>query len=227
MPSARRRRPRHSSGPSWTRATTSRRSAVTSGWPSTTLFDLGCEAGGRRSRGVHSARFRRVIRMFEITSERVEVDELRRGLMDSGCGGYTAFEGWVRDHHQGRAVSGLHYEAYESLAKAEGLKILAEAEERFGPVRLACVHRVGDLSVGELAVWVGRPRPASRRGLQGLPLRDRRAQAAPADLEERALHRGRIGLGGLRALPRRRPRQTRPRPRPRYAHGTRGGELTR
>ena len=97
--------------------------------------------------------------MFEISSKIIEVDSLRRGLMDSGCGGYTAFEGWVRDHHQGRAVSGLHYEAYADLAQAEGLKILAEAEERFGPVRLACVHRIGDLAVGELAVWVGAAAP--------------------------------------------------------------------
>jgi molybdopterin synthase catalytic subunit len=97
--------------------------------------------------------------MFEITSDSVDVDALRRGLMDAHCGGYTAFEGWVRDHHQGRAVSGLHYEAYEDLARAEGRKILAEAEDRFGPVRLACVHRVGDLAVGELAVWVGAAAP--------------------------------------------------------------------
>lgn len=97
--------------------------------------------------------------MFEITSEQVDVEALRMGLADSGCGGYTSFEGWVRNHHQGRAVSGLHYEAYADLARAEGLKILAEAEERFGPVRLACVHRTGDLAVGELAVWVGAAAP--------------------------------------------------------------------
>lgn len=97
--------------------------------------------------------------MFEISEAQVDVDALRRGLMDSGCGGYTAFEGWVRNHHQGRAVSGLHYEAYADLARAEGLKIIAEAVERFGPVRLACVHRVGDLAVGELAVWVGAAAP--------------------------------------------------------------------
>ena len=97
--------------------------------------------------------------MFEISNEAVDVEALRREVMDPGCGGYTAFEGWVRDHHQGRAVSGLHYEAYADLAKAEGLKILAEAEEKFGPVRLACVHRIGDLAVGELAVWVGAAAP--------------------------------------------------------------------
>jgi len=97
--------------------------------------------------------------MFEITSEQVDVDALRRDLMSPECGGYTAFEGWVRDHHKGRGVSGLHYEAYEDLATAEGLRILDEAQARFGPVRMACVHRIGDLAVGELAVWVGAAAP--------------------------------------------------------------------
>jgi len=96
---------------------------------------------------------------FEISSQDVDVAVLRSELMSPGCGGYTAFEGWVRDHHQGRAVSGLHYEAYEDLARAEGMKILREAEEKFGPVRLACVHRIGDLAVGDLAVWVGAAAP--------------------------------------------------------------------
>jgi molybdopterin synthase catalytic subunit len=99
------------------------------------------------------------MQLFEITSEGIEVEALRHSLMDYSCGGYTAFEGWVRNHHQGRAVSGLHYEAYTDLAKAEGQKILAEAESRFGPVRLACVHRIGNLAVGELAVWVGAAAP--------------------------------------------------------------------
>jgi molybdopterin synthase catalytic subunit len=37
----------------------------------------------------------------------------------------------------------------------EGERIVAEAIARFGAARAACVHRVGELAVGELAVWVG------------------------------------------------------------------------
>ena len=80
---------------------------------------------------------------------------LRESLADPGCGGYAAFEGWVRDHHEGRRVRGLEYEAYEALAAEEGRRILDEARERFGVQRAACVHRVGALAIGELAVWVG------------------------------------------------------------------------
>jgi rhodanese-related sulfurtransferase len=49
----------------------------------------------------------------------------------------------------------LEYEAYEALGVKEGERIVAEALERFGVRRIACVHRVGDLDIGELAVWVG------------------------------------------------------------------------
>lgn len=93
--------------------------------------------------------------MFRIIGEPIDVAALRETLMDPGCGGYAAFEGWVRDHHEGRRVRGLEYEAYESLATEEGRRILDEARERFGVKRAACVHRVGTLAIGDLAVWVG------------------------------------------------------------------------
>lgn len=80
---------------------------------------------------------------------------LREHLTDVRCGGFCAFEGWVRDHNEGRAVRRLEYEAFEALAVTEGERIIAEACERFGVMRALCVHRVGDLDLGEMAVWVG------------------------------------------------------------------------
>jgi adenylyltransferase/sulfurtransferase len=79
----------------------------------------------------------------------------RAELADRANGGYVAFEGWVRDHNEGLAVAHLEYESFEQLAEKEGEKIIAEACSRFGVERAACVHRLGDLGIGELAVWVG------------------------------------------------------------------------
>ncbi len=73
---------------------------------------------------------------------------------DLTCGGVVVFEGRVRDHNEGRAVTALEYEAYEALAQAEGERILAEAAQRFGPVRVAAAHRQGLLQLGEAAVVV-------------------------------------------------------------------------
>jgi len=49
----------------------------------------------------------------------------------------------------------LDYEAFAPLAGREGQRILVEACERFGVERACCAHRVGALTIGELAVWVG------------------------------------------------------------------------
>jgi len=92
---------------------------------------------------------------FAFASASLEPDRYRESLADPSAGGYASFEGWVRDHNEGRTVQRLEYEAFEALAIREGERIVAEAVARFGVARAACVHRVGSLGIGELAVWVG------------------------------------------------------------------------
>ena len=76
-------------------------------------------------------------------------------MLHARAGAHASFEGWVRDHNDGRAVSGLHYDAYARLAEEEGARVINEAIDRFDIVDAACIHRTGDLEVGDLAVWVG------------------------------------------------------------------------
>jgi molybdopterin synthase catalytic subunit len=92
---------------------------------------------------------------FQFTRTPIAHGELRLALADPACGGYAAFEGWVRDSNEGQRVRGLEYEAFEALGVLEGERIVAEAIARFGVAHAACVHRIGALAVGELAVWVG------------------------------------------------------------------------
>jgi len=92
---------------------------------------------------------------FQFTGTPIAPGELRVALADPACGGYAAFEGWVRDSNEGQRVRGLEYEAFEALGVREGERIIAEAIARFGVAHAACVHRIGALAVGELAVWVG------------------------------------------------------------------------
>jgi len=92
---------------------------------------------------------------FSFSSDTLRPDSCRDALSDPAAGGYASFEGWVRDHNDGRRVRRLEYEAFEALAIKEGSRIVQQAIEKFGISRAACVHRVGDLAVGELAVWVG------------------------------------------------------------------------
>ncbi|HTX23902.1 MAG TPA: ThiF family adenylyltransferase [Steroidobacteraceae bacterium] len=95
------------------------------------------------------------MRAFSFTRDPIDTARERAALADRACGGYASFEGWVRDHNEGRRVTHLEYEAFEPLALKEAERILAEAAERFGVERAACVHRVGDLAIGAMAVWVG------------------------------------------------------------------------
>ena len=92
---------------------------------------------------------------FQLADTPFDIAALRARLLDDRVGGYASFEGWVRNHNEGREVDGLRYEAYPALAETEGTRIVDKAMMKFDIVDALCVHRVGDLAIGELAVWVG------------------------------------------------------------------------
>lgn len=92
---------------------------------------------------------------FQLSVQALDVPALRGELQREQAGAFASFEGWVRNHNDGRSVAGLRYEAYAALAATEGERILAEAMSRFEIVDVRCVHRVGELAIGDLAVWVG------------------------------------------------------------------------
>jgi len=92
---------------------------------------------------------------FRISAEPIDPAALARSLVHARAGACTTFEGWVRDHNDGRAVQRLDYQAYAPLAQSEGERIIGEAREKFAIVEACCVHRAGALAIGDLAVWVG------------------------------------------------------------------------
>lgn len=93
--------------------------------------------------------------MFRLTLDPIDPHALRDGLNDPSCGGFVAFEGRVRDHHDGAEVLRLEYEVYPKLALSEGNRILDELKSEFGVTEILCVHRTGALEIGDIAVWVG------------------------------------------------------------------------
>jgi molybdopterin synthase catalytic subunit len=92
---------------------------------------------------------------FRFTHSAIDTAAARRELEHLGAGGYVSFEGWVRDHNEGQEVTRLEYEAFEELALKEGGRIIADALRRFPVKHALCVHRIGSLGLGDLAVWVG------------------------------------------------------------------------
>ncbi len=69
-------------------------------------------------------------------------------------GGICTFVGTVRDHHDGRAVVRLEYEAYEDMARGQMSALCDEAEERWPGLAMAIHHRLGVVDIGEAAVVV-------------------------------------------------------------------------
>ncbi len=92
---------------------------------------------------------------FEISGEPLDIAGLSKSLTDRTAGAFTSFEGWVRDHNDGRQVDGLDYEIFAPLALAEGAAILEEARQKFKVNAIRAIHRHGMLAIGDCAVWVG------------------------------------------------------------------------
>ncbi|HEX7817049.1 molybdenum cofactor biosynthesis protein MoaE [Dyella sp.] len=92
---------------------------------------------------------------FSLADQAIDVAAWRKPLLHPAAGGFCCFEGWVRNHNEGRQVDGLEYEAYESLAIIEGERILREAADRYGVLAAHGVHRTGSLAIGDIAVWIG------------------------------------------------------------------------
>ncbi|MGY3229627.1 molybdopterin synthase catalytic subunit [Luteibacter sp. HA06] len=68
------------------------------------------------------------------------------------CGGLALFVGTVRDHHEGRSVRHLTYTAHEPLAAKIIREVEASTREKYGVPYVRVVHRLGDLSIGDIAI---------------------------------------------------------------------------
>ena len=92
--------------------------------------------------------------MFKITPEIIDENFFNDNMTDDRAGGIVRFEGRVRNHNEGYEVKSLEYQAYAEMALKEGQVIVDEAREKFEVFHTYCVHRVGHLNIGEMAVLV-------------------------------------------------------------------------
>jgi len=105
----------------------------------------------------------------------ITVAEIVARVEHPGCGAVVLFAGNVRDDHQGRPVRAITYSAYKPMAEAQLERIQAELEAEGEAKRVAIVHRLGDLEVGETSVVIGVSSPhrasaydVNRRALERL-----------------------------------------------------------
>jgi molybdopterin synthase catalytic subunit len=89
-----------------------------------------------------------------LTSEPIDHDALIRQVLRSSDGAVVFFAGVVRDHHEGRAVEAIEYQAYEAMARKEMARVIESVEREHEEVRIAVVHRLGLLEVGETSIAI-------------------------------------------------------------------------
>lgn len=92
---------------------------------------------------------------FSLVDQPIQIELLAKALDDPAAGAVVSFEGRVRNHNAGEAVSHLEYQAYPALAVRTGQRILEEEAARHGILGVQAAHRTGALAIGDVAVWVG------------------------------------------------------------------------
>jgi molybdopterin synthase catalytic subunit len=97
--------------------------------------------------------------LFRVTSEPLSLDEVVRAVSVEEHGGIATFTGVVRRISRGKRILRLEYEAYAPMAEREMAAIGAQLAAEMPGVRVAIVHRVGSLSVGEAAVVIATSAP--------------------------------------------------------------------
>ena len=103
------------------------------------------------SGGEHSVAAGNLIR---IVRERINADEIVAGMKGPEDGAVVVFDGIVRNNSRGRTTLYLEYEAYEAMAVAKMNEIAVQMREQFDIRRIAIVHRLGRLEIGETSVFI-------------------------------------------------------------------------
>ncbi len=116
--------------------------------------------------------------MFALVHDPIDVRAVRDAVAHPGAGAVLVFEGTARDSFEGRTVTRLSYEAYEEMALKSLRELGREVADRWPQARLAIVHRLGEVPVGEPTVVIAVSAPhraeayaASRHALEQLKAR--------------------------------------------------------
>jgi molybdopterin synthase catalytic subunit len=89
-----------------------------------------------------------------LTDSPIDREALVAQTIRAEDGACVVFEGIVRNHHEGRAVESIFYEAYRPMAEREIDAIVRRTAEDFPAVAITLAHRLGTLVVGEVSIVI-------------------------------------------------------------------------
>ncbi|HYI07432.1 MAG TPA: molybdenum cofactor biosynthesis protein MoaE [Thermoanaerobaculia bacterium] len=143
--------------------------------------------------------------MSYLTDAPIDAQALVRRVIRRSDGAYVLFEGVVRNHHDGKAVESIFYDAYRPMAEKEMEKIVREVEAQFPDTAVAVVHRLGQLVVGDSSIAIAAASPHRAEAFAACrTIIDRVKETVPIwkkergpDGEEWLGWQGRSGRGGV------------------------------
>jgi molybdopterin synthase catalytic subunit/molybdopterin converting factor small subunit len=127
---------------------------------------------GGSGRYTHEIRDAGTGSLFALTRETIDTPAIGRQMLRGEDGALVDFEGVVRNNTKGRATKFLDYECYEPMAVKMMAEIGREIAGTHAIGRIAMVHRLGRLEIGEasVAIVVTAPhrKPAFEAALEGI-----------------------------------------------------------
>lgn len=91
---------------------------------------------------------------FEIVDQPIDVEEVRKKVVDRNAGAITIFIGTVREMTKGKKTLHLEYQAYPEMAIKMFEQISKEIQEKWPEAMVAITHRVGHLEISDIAVVI-------------------------------------------------------------------------
>ncbi len=92
--------------------------------------------------------------LIRVQEQPLDLAEAVRAVEHPSAGGLVTFSGVVRDHHDGKRVVAIGYEAYGTMAEAKMRQIAEDVIRRWPDSRIAILHRTGKLEIGEASVVI-------------------------------------------------------------------------
>jgi len=93
--------------------------------------------------------------IYRVVTEPLSPDAIAAEVDDPGAGGIVIFSGVVRNETGGRPVKFLEYEAHAPMAEVKMREIGEAVRVRWpGVRRVAMLHRIGRLEIGEASVLI-------------------------------------------------------------------------
>lgn len=89
-----------------------------------------------------------------VTEQKIDIADLIEKVTTPEYGAIDIFIGTVRNHHNGKEVTGITYDAHEKLAEKILKEICTESMGLWPETRYAIAHYKGDLRVGEMSIAI-------------------------------------------------------------------------